>query len=89
MKAVHCFRKKFHNRWEKVFKDGPSEIFGRQPLKNFTWSIFKYFVPDVWQCSLMHLFKCNNNNPLNPAPQNDQTHSINSSAITDELFEYV
>ena len=27
----------------KVFKNGPSKICGRQPLKKFTWSILKYF----------------------------------------------
>ena len=41
--------------WVKVFKNGPSEIFGRQLLKklkwygllstNFTWSILEHFVP--------------------------------------------
>ena len=33
--------------WDKVFKNGPSKICGRQPLKNFTWSILEYFVPYV------------------------------------------
>ena len=32
--------------WDKVFKKGPSKICGRQPLKNFTWSILEYFVSD-------------------------------------------
>ena len=27
--------------WDKVFKNGPSKICGRQPLKNFTWSIIE------------------------------------------------
>ena len=31
----------------KVFKNGPSKICGRQPLKNFTWSILEYFAPYV------------------------------------------
>ena len=31
--------------WDKVFKNRPSKICGRQPLKNFTWSILEYFVP--------------------------------------------
>ena len=35
------------HRWNKAFKNGPSKICGRQPLKNFTWSILEYFVPDV------------------------------------------
>ena len=30
--------------WDKIFKNGPSNICGRQPLKNFTWSILEYFV---------------------------------------------
>ena len=33
--------------WDKVFKNGSSDICERQPLKNFTWSILKYFVPYV------------------------------------------
>ena len=32
-----------HWKWDQVFKNGPSKICGRQPLKNFTWSIFEYF----------------------------------------------
>ena len=40
----------------KVFKNGPSKICGRQPLKNlsstnFTWSIFECFVPIEIVCS--------------------------------------
>ena len=31
-------------KWDKVFKNGPSKICGRQPSKNFTWSILEYFV---------------------------------------------
>ena len=31
--------------WDKVFKNGPSRIYGRHSLKNFTWSILEYFVP--------------------------------------------
>ena len=44
------------NKWDKVFKNGPSKIYGRQPLKNlkryglpkadFTRSILEYFVPN-------------------------------------------
>ena len=30
--------------WDKVFTNGPNKICGRQPLKNFTWSILEYFV---------------------------------------------
>ena len=32
---------------EKVFKNGPSKICGRQPLKNFTWFIFEYFAAKI------------------------------------------
>ena len=30
----------------KVFKNGPSKICGRQPLKKFTWSILIYLDPN-------------------------------------------
>ena len=33
--------------WDKVFKNGPSKICERQPVKNFTWSILEYFVPVI------------------------------------------
>ena len=36
-----------HDTWVQVFKNGPSEICGRQPLKIVTWSILEYFVPHV------------------------------------------
>ena len=29
---------------DKVFKNGPSKICRRQPLKHFTWFILEYFV---------------------------------------------
>ena len=29
----------------KVFKNRPSKICGRHPIKNFTWSILEYFDP--------------------------------------------
>ena len=35
------------NIWDKVFKNGPSEICGRQPLNIFTWSILEYLIPSV------------------------------------------
>ena len=28
--------------WDKVFKNGPGKICGRQLLKNFAWSILEY-----------------------------------------------
>ena len=31
----------------QVFKNGPSKIYGRQPLKNFAWSILQYLDPYV------------------------------------------
>ena len=34
-------------KWDKVFKNGPNEICGRQTLKTFIWSILEYFVPDM------------------------------------------
>ena len=45
-KIAHYFFKTYI--WEKVFKNGPSEIYERQPLKNgpnFTWSILEHFGP--------------------------------------------
>ena len=39
--------KKLFIKWGKVFKNGSSEICGRQPLKNFTWSILEYLVPNL------------------------------------------
>ena len=33
------------NKCDKVFKNGPRKICGRQPLKKFIWSILEYFVP--------------------------------------------
>ena len=30
--------------WDKVFKNGPSKISGKQALKNFTWPILEYFL---------------------------------------------
>ena len=55
--AKENFRKKslvHHFTWDKVLKNGPSKICGRQPLKNlkwygllfstnFTWFILEYF----------------------------------------------
>ena len=32
---------------DKVFKNGPSKICGRQPLKNFTWFILEYLDPFI------------------------------------------
>ena len=37
------------NIWDKLFKNGPSKICGRQPLKSFTWSILEYIVPFISQ----------------------------------------
>ena len=41
-----------NKKWVKVFKNGPSKICGRQPLKKFTWSILEYLDPNV---CLVHL----------------------------------
>ena len=38
---------KVSSSWDKVFKNGPSKIWGRQSLKNFSWSILESFVPVV------------------------------------------
>ena len=35
------------NIWDKVLKNRPSKICGRQPLKHFTWSILEYSVSHI------------------------------------------
>ena len=61
LSAVDYFCKKLHFRWDKVFKDGPNKICGRQTAfkkfeeiwsaklssTDFTWSILKCFALDV------------------------------------------
>ena len=42
-----CKRPRRYFIWYKVFKNGPSKICARKPLKIFTWSIFEYFFPYV------------------------------------------
>ena len=51
-------------KWDKVFKNGPSTICGRQSWRvmvclaqrvsstNFTWSILEYYVPNILWNSL-------------------------------------
>ena len=34
--------------WDKVFKNGPSKICGRQSVKNFTWSILEYLISYIF-----------------------------------------
>ena len=43
---------KWHDKWDKVFKSGPSEFCGRQPLKNLLSLLsIRYFVPnDIYTC---------------------------------------
>ena len=57
---VSAFRKKRQPyptiKWDKVFKNRPSKICGRQPLKNFTWSILKNFVPNHSNLSFSNVF---------------------------------
>ena len=36
----------------KTFKNAPSKICRRQPLKNFTWFILEHFVPNATFASL-------------------------------------
>ena len=43
--------------WDIVFMNGPSKIWGRQPLKNFTWSIFQHLVPFVGMLIFSHVNK--------------------------------
>ena len=67
-KLLHCllhflWKTTKHSIWDKVFKNGPSKVWERHPLKtlkvygfqilqrmsftSFTWSILEYFVPYV------------------------------------------
>ena len=41
-------------KWVKVFKNGPSKIYGRQTLKNFTWSILEYLDPNDLYNFMIH-----------------------------------
>ena len=43
--------------WDKVFKNEPSKIHGRQLLKIFTRSILEYFVPEEVMRYLTHYVK--------------------------------
>ena len=38
--------KNLSDTWNKVFKNGPSKICGRQTLKNFAWSVLEYLFLD-------------------------------------------
>ena len=43
--------------WDKVLKNGPSRIRGRQSLKNFAWSILEHFVPNGTMTMTLTLFE--------------------------------
>ena len=43
--------------WDKVFKNGPNEICGGQPLKNLKWYQFKFFkdcLPQISLCPVLN-----------------------------------
>ena len=47
------------NKWIKIFKNEPSKICGRQPLKYLTWSILEYFVPnEIKKHQSIYIFQC-------------------------------
>ena len=46
------------NIWDKVFKNGPSKVCGRQPLKNLN-EFFKGCVPQVLLGSFLNVFTFN------------------------------
>ena len=58
IKYVSKVLENVRNIWDKVFKNRPRQICGRQPLKKLkgqlTWSILEYFVPFV-ALQLTHL----------------------------------
>ena len=41
---MNDFSHLFRTIWDKVFKNGPSKIYGRRPLGNFAGPILEYFV---------------------------------------------
>ena len=44
--------------WDKVFKSGLGKISGRQPLKNFTWTILEYYDSfDLTKCAFREVSK--------------------------------
>ena len=45
VKKIHQTFSSAVTKGDKVFKNGPSKICGRQPLKNFPWSILECFLP--------------------------------------------
>ena len=63
--CVQPLRQQWHggiaiNKRDKVFKSGLGKICGRQSLKNFTWFILEYFVPNVMLSAIryhLHIFK--------------------------------
>ena len=46
--SIYNFKVKALYIWKKVFKNGPKKACGRQPLKDYTWSILEYFVLKSW-----------------------------------------
>ena len=40
--SANTIIKYYEYTWVKEFKNGPNKNCGRQPLKNFTWSILEY-----------------------------------------------
>ena len=47
--------KNLSDTWDKAFKNGPSKICGREPLKGFTWSILEYL--DPYDLSVLRLLR--------------------------------
>ena len=45
-----------YDMWVKVFKNGPSKICGRQPLKNFTWSNLTHLQHDIYELWIYYYF---------------------------------
>ena len=41
---IQCFTQII---WVKVFQNGPCKLCGKQPFKNFTWSILEYLEPYI------------------------------------------
>ena len=53
------------NIWDRVFKNGPTKIYGRQPLKIFKgFKFFKGCLPQIFTLSILEYFSYENNLPV-------------------------
>ena len=53
LKLSNKMKSSIQSKWEEIFKNGPSKICGRQPLKYFTSFILEYFVSNILDSKLL------------------------------------